>query len=129
MERPRVLMADDEEGIRESVTLILTGLYDLEYAKDGQEALDKLRQGRFDLLMLDLKMPKLDGFEVMRRLRSEGIHLPIVVLTAYQSVGVAKDATNLGIVEYLPKPFEREHVLRVIADSLGKFKQRRQRNA
>lgn len=104
--------------------LILGDLYTVEYAQDGEEAVERLRREPFDLLILDLKMPKLDGFEVMKRLKAESIRIPIIVLTAYQSVGVAINATDLGIVEYLPKPFERDHVLRVVAGALANSRQK-----
>jgi two-component system response regulator QseB len=68
-DRVRILVADDEEGIRESISLILGDRYDLVFAQDGEETLDKLRRETFGLALLDVKMPKLDGLEVLRRLK------------------------------------------------------------
>ena len=114
MSKLRILVADDEEGIRESLSLILGQEYELGFAADGQETLTKLTQERFDLVLLDIKMPKLDGLEVMKRLKQQQIFVPVLVLTAYQSVELAKEAVKLGALDYLPKPFEREQILQAV---------------
>jgi CheY-like chemotaxis protein len=119
MSKPRVLVADDEEGIRESLSLILEEDYDLVFAADGQETLAKLAQERFDLALMDIKMPKLDGLEVMRRLKERGIAVPVLVLTAYQSLELAKEAVKLGALDYLPKPFEREQIVQAVRGVLA----------
>ena len=114
MSKLRILIADDEEGIRESLRLILGDDYDLDFATDGQQTLAKLTQDRFDLALLDIKMPKLDGLEVMKRLKQQRVCVPILMLTAYQSVELAKEAIKLGALDYLPKPFERDQILETI---------------
>ena len=120
MGKLRILVADDEEGIRESLNLILGDDYQLEFAVDGQETLRKLTNDRFDLALLDIKMPKLDGLEVMKRLRQQRITVPVFVLSAYQSVELAKEAIKLGAIDYLPKPFEREHIQQAVRGALAK---------
>ena len=112
--KPRILIADDEEGIRESLSLILGTEYALDFAEDGEATFKKLTSGSYDLALLDIKMPKLDGLEVMKRLKQEQIIVPILVLTAYQSVELAKEAIKLGALDYLPKPFERDQILHAI---------------
>ena len=119
MSKLRILIADDEEGIRESLRLILTQDYDVTCVVDGQEALTRLSRERFDAILLDIKMPKVDGLEIMRRIRAQRLSAPVLVLTAYQSVELAKEAVKLGAVDYLPKPFNREHVLEAIRGVLG----------
>ena len=64
--KPRVLIADDEEGVRESLNLILEDHYEVTFAENGEEALTRLARERFDLAFLDIKMPKLDGLDVLR---------------------------------------------------------------
>ena len=118
--KPRILIADDEEGIRESLSLILSTEYALDFAEDGEATLKKLTSGAYDLALLDIKMPKLDGLEVMKRLKMQGIVVPILVLTAYQSVELAKEAIKLGALDYLPKPFERDQILEAIRGVLAK---------
>ena len=114
MGRTRILIADDEEGIRESLSLILGEAYDLTFAKDGEETLATLQREPFELVLLDIKMPKLDGLEVLRRLKGNNFSTPILILTAYQSVELAKEAVKLGAWNYLPKPFEREQILAAV---------------
>ena len=119
MGRARILIADDEEGIRESLSLILGDDYDVEFAKDGEETLAKLSHGAFELALLDIKMPKLDGLEVLRRLQGTRT-IPVLILTAYQSVELAKEAVKLGALDYLPKPFERNQILNAVRGVLMK---------
>mgnify|MGYP000106101374 FL=1 len=120
MERARILIADDEEGIRESLNLILGEEHDLVFAKDGEETLSHLTQESFGLALLDIKMPKLDGLEVLRRLQGKNLTTPILMLTAYQSVELAKEAVKLGARDYLPKPFEREQILTAVHGILAR---------
>jgi len=114
----RILVADDEEGIRESLNLILCEEYNLAFAINGQDTLDKLSAEKFDLVLLDIKMPKMDGLEVMKRMREQGMTVPVLILTAYQSVELAKEAIKLGAQSYLPKPFEREQILNEVRNTL-----------
>ena len=119
MSLPRILIADDEEGVRESLSLILGKDYDVAFAVDGQEALAKLTADRFALVLLDIKMPKLDGLDVMKQLKEQGITAPILMLTAYQSIELAKEAVKLGALDYLPKPFERDQILEAVRGVLS----------
>jgi DNA-binding response OmpR family regulator len=118
MPKPRILIAEDEEGIRESLTLVLDGEYELLYAKDGEEALAAIGRQAPDLVLLDIKMPKLDGMDVLRRLREQPGAPPVLMLTAYQSVELAREAINLGARDYLTKPFDREQVRAAIRGAL-----------
>ena len=119
MGQPRVLIADDEEGVRESLSLILGDEYELSFATDGQDTLAKISNDAFDLVLLDIKMPKLDGLEVLRQLKAKGSTTPVLILTAYQSVELAQEAVKLGAMDYLPKPFERDQILRAVKGVLA----------
>ena len=117
--KPRILIADDEEGVRESLNLVLSAEYDLTFAEDGEEALARLGKERFDLVFLDIKMPKLDGLEVLKQLKQTGLKASVLMLTAYQSVELAKEAVKLGALDYLPKPFERDQILAAVRGVLA----------
>ena len=119
MPKARILIADDEEGIRESLNLILGEDYDLVFAEDGEQALAKLKADQIALAILDIKMPKLDGLEVLRQARKGGVRTPILMLTAYQSVELAKEAVKLGAQDYLAKPFEREQILKAVNSNIS----------
>ncbi len=115
---PRILIADDEEGIRESLTLILENDYTLEYAVDGEATLAELSSGDYDVALVDVKMPRMDGLEVLKRFKAMNIDTPVLILTAYQSVELAKEAVSLGAKDYLPKPFERKQILDAVKSVL-----------
>ena len=109
----RILVVDDDRAVRESLrrSLSFNG-YSVALAQDGLEALDLIASDRPDALVLDVMMPKLDGLEVCRQLRSTGDDLPILVLTAREfgprRVRLGLDA---GADDYLPKPFALEELL------------------
>ncbi len=112
----RILIADDEPHIRELVRLYLAREgYELEFAVDGREALDKALAIRPDLVVLDLMMPKLDGFEVTKGLRQHS-DVPILMLTVRREDTVKVAGLELGADDYLTKPFNpKELVARVKA--------------
>jgi len=108
----RILVVDDDRAVRESLrrSLAFNG-YSVELAQDGQEALDLITSDRPDAVVLDVMMPRLDGLEVCRRLRSAGDDIPILVLTARDSVSERVAGLDAGADDYLPKPFALEELL------------------
>ena len=108
----RILVVDDDRAVRESLrrSLAFNG-YSVDLAQDGLEALDLIATDRPDALVLDVMMPRLDGLEVCRRLRSTGDDLPILVLTARDSVSERVAGLDAGADDYLPKPFALEELL------------------
>ncbi len=108
----RILVVDDDRAVRESLrrSLSFNG-YSVALAQDGLEALDLIASDRPDALVLDVMMPKLDGLEVCRQLRSTGDDLPILVLTARDSVSERVAGLDAGADDYLPKPFALEELL------------------
>ena len=105
-------MVDDDRAVRESLrrSLSFPG-YTVDLAEDGVEALDAIANERPDALILDVMMPRLDGLEVCRQLRSTGDDLPILVLTARDSVSERVAGLDAGADDYLPKPFALEELL------------------
>lgn len=110
MSKPRILICDDEKGVRESLRLILDKDYELSFAANGQEALDHLQGHEADLAILDIKMPRLNGLEALKELRRLRPALRILMITGYESGDIASEAIQLGADDYLTKPFEREKV-------------------
>ncbi|WP_067816463.1 response regulator transcription factor [Nocardia inohanensis] len=108
----RILVVDDDRAVRESLRRSLTfNGYSVDLAVDGMDALEKVAAARPDALVLDVMMPRLDGLEVCRRLRSTGDDLPILVLTARDSVSERVAGLDAGADDYLPKPFALEELL------------------
>jgi two-component system response regulator MprA len=108
----RILVVDDDRAVRESLrrSLSFNG-YSVELAQDGVEALDLIATDRPDAVVLDVMMPRLDGLEVCRQLRSSGDDLPILVLTARDSVSERVAGLDAGADDYLQKPFALEELL------------------
>ncbi|AFU05451.1 MULTISPECIES: response regulator transcription factor [Nocardia] len=108
----RILVVDDDRAVRESLRRSLTfNGYSVDLAVDGVDALEKATDQRPDALVLDVMMPRMDGLEVCRRLRSTGDDLPILVLTARDSVSERVAGLDAGADDYLPKPFALEELL------------------
>jgi DNA-binding response OmpR family regulator len=110
-----ILVVDDEPEIVKMVGRLLEGRgHRVTTARDGQEALDAVERDRPDLLIIDLHLPKLDGFEVTKKLRSEAStkDMPIVMMTAaFPTVADADRGITVGADEYVVKPFLREVLL------------------
>ncbi len=108
----RVLVVDDDQAVRESLrrSLAFNG-YDVDLAVDGFEALNAINAKRPDAVVLDVMMPRLDGLETCRRLRSAGEDLPVLMLTARDAVADRVAGLDVGADDYLPKPFALEELL------------------
>ena len=113
-----ILICDDEEGIRESFKLILEDFYTLRFATNGLEALETLKSLSPDLMLLDIKMPKLHGMEILKQVKSLKPSLPVIIVTGYQSVETAQEAIKNGASDYIPKPFDSKHLLRSVSETL-----------
>jgi DNA-binding NtrC family response regulator len=116
----KILVADDEEVIREACRRILTRAgYEVESASDGQDALDRLDNARFDLILLDIKMPGLDGIKVMEQLKERGPLKKIVVITGHGTVRTEMDARRAGATVFLTKPFTPAELRDAVAQALA----------
>lgn len=116
-QQPKVLVIDDEPGVREliSESLRISEITAVQ-AADGLEALSLLRRERFDLLILDINMPKLDGLALLEKLRTEGMSVPVLMLSARADKTDINLGLRIGADDYLTKPFSIEElVLRVKA--------------
>jgi two-component system response regulator ResD len=107
-----ILIVDDDPSILKITKLYLTkNGYEVEEAYDGQSALDKIRSGNFELVVLDLMLPKVDGWAVCRQLRENQDHTPIIMLTARGEVHERIEGLRMGADDYLVKPFDPNELL------------------
>ena len=107
----RVLLVDDENSLREQVKKILENQrYTVETARDGEQALDKLSAAAFDIIILDIMMPKIDGLTVLKQLRKAKIATPVLLLTAKGDAADKVKGLDLGADDYLAKPFSRNEL-------------------
>jgi two-component system copper resistance phosphate regulon response regulator CusR len=108
----RILIAEDEDRI---ASFLDKGLrangFSTDIASDGESALGLARSGRFDLLILDIGLPQMDGFEVLRQLRAAGVQVPVVILTARDRVQDTVAGLEGGADDYITKPFRFEELL------------------
>jgi DNA-binding response OmpR family regulator len=115
----RILIVDNEPNVRLVFrTAMESAGHTVDEAEDGEAALECLRRGGFDLLLLDLQMPGLGGMDVLRRLRDGGDDVPVVVATAHGSIPDAVAAMKLGAIDFLTKPIKPEVLRGVVGDVL-----------
>jgi CheY-like chemotaxis protein/HPt (histidine-containing phosphotransfer) domain-containing protein len=116
----KILVVDDGEANRELIAMVLAeqGLR-VEEAENGQQALDKIAQGTFDLVLMDMQMPVLDGFAATRILRQRGVTIPIVALTANAMIDFEQQILQIGCTAYLTKPLDIDVFLESLAGLLG----------
>jgi len=108
----KLLYAEDERAMSEAVADILSyHKYSVDAVYDGQDALDYARNEQYDGIILDVMMPKMSGFEVLRQLRAERINTPVLLLTAKAEVEDRIEGLDLGADDYLPKPFAMGELL------------------
>jgi DNA-binding NtrC family response regulator len=111
----KILVADDEESILFGLTELLNEEgYQVSAARDGKEALDKLKKHDFDLLLADLKMPKLDGLQILEAIKKESILTEVIIITGKGSIDTAVEAMKAGAYDYLTKPVEPDRLRTII---------------
>jgi DNA-binding response OmpR family regulator len=102
----KILIVDDSKNIRITIQHLLENEnHEFDIAMNGEEALDKILTNEFDLVFLDIRMPTMDGMEVLREIRKKGNKTPVVILSAYGTVDNAVEAMKLGVVDFMTKPF------------------------
>ena len=108
----RLLIAEDERELARALkTIFEKHNYGVDVVYDGQEALDYALSGEYDGAVLDVMMPKIDGFEVVRRLRARGVSTPVLLLTARSEIPDRVEGLDAGSDDYLPKPFAMAELL------------------
>ena len=118
-----ILVVEDDRNQREIVKMILSkeGFY-VEAADCGVKAVDILKNGNFDIVVTDLKLPDIDGTEVLREARSLGRPCHVIIVTAFGSIPSAVEATKLGAFYYLEKPLEKDQLLLVVNNAVNQVR-------
>lgn len=119
--KPTILVVDDEQDIRQSLQRVLEyeGM-EFDEAASGSEALERVAAFEPDVVMLDIKMPRMDGLEVLAELRKRTPQTPVVMISGHGTITTAVEATRLGAFDFMEKPLERERVLLVLRNALEK---------
>ncbi len=120
MKKANVLVCDDEEGVRETLKHMLGTEYELSFAANGEEAVEHVKAHNPDMAIMDIKMPRLNGLEALRKIKELKPGIRVVIITGYESTDVATEAINLGADDYITKPFRQQKILsqvRALLDS------------
>jgi DNA-binding NtrC family response regulator len=118
-----ILIVDDEKNIRLTLSQALETLgTQIDAAANGEEALAKLREKEFGLILLDIRMPGMDGIEVLRRVREIRPDIRVIMITAYGTVESAVEAMKLGAVDFLQKPFDPEEIRELVSRVMDRNK-------
>jgi DNA-binding NtrC family response regulator len=105
--KARILVVDDERGMCEFLHFLLEGEgYEVDEAHSGVDALEKVQSAQFDLVLADIKMPGIDGLEMLRRIRESDEGIVVIVMTGYSSLETAIKAIKYDASDYLTKPFD-----------------------
>jgi two-component system, LuxR family, response regulator FixJ len=117
-----VHIVDDEDSIRRSVSFMLkTSGYQVETWPSGQAFLKEVRHAEHGCILLDIRMPEIDGLEVQSLLSERGVTMPIVIMTGHGDISIAIRAMKAGAVDFLEKPFEKAALLSAIAESFERI--------
>jgi DNA-binding response OmpR family regulator len=120
---PHILVMEDEPSVAQGLQMVLTDEgYDVDVAINGGSALNTFGKKGFDLLVADLRLPDIDGMEVIRRVKEKKPETEIIVITGYSSVSSAIEAMKLGASDYLPKPFTDEEFKDAVEGALKEKK-------
>jgi two-component system nitrogen regulation response regulator NtrX len=121
--RATILVVDDEDSIRESLRMVLEYEgYRVEEARSGEEALSKVRQRMPEAVLLDIKMPGMNGLEVLGSLQDRGYDMPVIIITGHGDVTTAVEATRKGAFDFFEKPLQRERVLVSLRNAVENFR-------
>ena len=114
-DKSRILVVDDEEALRTVLSNELAGEgYEVESASDGDEAISKVQNKKFDLLLLDIKMPRVDGFEVLRFIKKTYPAVKVIMLTGFADLKNAIESKKLGAEDFVSKPYDLVDLLTTI---------------
>jgi len=118
---PKILIVDDERAIRRTLKEILEyEKYDIDEAEDGEIGLEKIEKNNYDVIILDIKMPKKDGIEVLTEMQQKGIDTPVIVLSGHGNIETAVEAVKKGAFDYIPKPPDLNRLLITVRNALDK---------
>ncbi len=121
MAQTTILVVDDEDSIRRTLREILEyEKYTVEEAVDGEDALAKIRAYAYDLVLLDVKMPKIDGMEVLQTISTEMPEIPVVMISGHAAIDTAVEATKLGAYDFVEKPPELNRLLVTLRNALDR---------
>lgn len=125
--RPAVLVVDDEYGPRESIAFSLSSEFEVETSERAHDALLRLKERQFEVVLLDIRMPEMDGIRLLEEIRKSDKEISVIMLTGYGTLATAQQALVWGANQYLRKPPDIHELIRVVRDSYQSTLERRQK--
>jgi len=120
MNKGKVLVIDDEDIVLKSCYRVLTPEgYEVRTTKRGMDGLKMLKNEPFDIVLVDIKMPDMDGIEVLRRIQEEWPTIPVIIVTGFGTINGATFAIKLGAYDYIVKPFVPDRILTAVKNALS----------
>ncbi len=112
---PRILCVDDDRNLRQSLEEQFTYEdFAVDTAENGVAALEKIRSNQYDIVLLDIKLPKMDGITVLREMKKMGRLTNVIMLTASDDVATANECVKIGAKDYISKPYDPEELLHIV---------------
>lgn len=120
MSKKKILIIDDEKNIRFTLKKSLEDAYEVLTAVNGEDGIDKFRKEELDLVLLDMKLPGMDGIETLKQIKSEDKTANIIIITGFGSVESAVETMKLGAIDYLNKPFTPEEIKDIVKEVISR---------
>ena len=115
-----ILIVDDEQGVRESLRMILKPSYNTYLSQSGEEALIFIQKNKVDLVLLDLRMPGLSGLDTLREIKKINPNIDVIIITAYGTIGNTQEAIVGRVKDFITKPFDVSDVLHAVNQTIKK---------
>ena len=115
----KILVVDDDMDLRASIVSALNeeGQYTVDQACDGEEAVNRVRAGQYDLLLMDVNMPRMSGLDALKEIKAHDPSIMVIMLTAFSNIRDAVEATRLGAYNYLEKPVKSDNLVYMIGQA------------
>lgn len=114
----KIVVIDDESAICELVQRIFEGVHEVSWETDPEKALDLVERTRPDLILLDIKMPKIDGVQLLAAIKEKNALQKVIMITGYGEIRTAMESMNLGARDYVTKPFDMEYLKKSVEGCL-----------
>jgi len=119
LKRKSILVVDDEEIIRNFLSEVLGETYEVSLASDGDEAIEQIKKQKFDLIITDLKMPKVPGEEVVKYARQHDPHSKVIVISGFSSLYTVSQSVSSGACAFLSKPFSIRELMQTVTEAVS----------
>ena len=122
---PHILVMEDDLNVAKGLEMVLTEEgYDVYLAETGKLAMEAFKQGRFDLLVADIRLPDVNGMDIIREIKETKPETEVIAITGYATTSMAVEAMKLGVHDFLPKPFTEEEIKSTVSEALHDYQEK-----